>query len=157
MALWDDFLRVVTPRSEAEKQVDLIYGGQSPDTVSGLAVSGGEIDFAAQFTVPEIATQIEAPAELSLFDRILGAVTPTSHGEALVNAIYGGDTRGLTADPAYNIEDLSSPNVYVQTKGAIKDTVSALGSFAQNYAMVIGGFLVVLVILYAAVPALIRR
>lgn len=96
--------------------------------------------------------------DLSWWDRVKIAIVPESYGEAMVNEIYGnGAARTLKPDPVYDERDLSSPNVYVSAKGAIKDTVSAVGSFATGGFIVIAGVFLVAIILYAAVPALILK
>lgn len=106
----------------------------------------------------------DADLSMSWWDRALEYVTPQSYGESLVNEIYSAPARTLRPDPIYNRNDLSSPNVYVQTKGAIQsgigalsDAASALGGFGKK-ALIIGAlFIVLLVVVYVAVPAFIRR
>lgn len=95
--------------------------------------------------------------ELNFWDRFLISITPESHAEGIVNEIYSSPSRTLKPDPAYDVTDLSSPNVYVNAKGAISDTVSAIKGFAGIGIATVAIFILVALAIYVAIPALIRR
>lgn len=92
-------------------------------------------------------------AEMSLWDRFKIWVTPESYAESLVNQIYDNPTATLQPDPLYDVKDLSSPNVYIQAKGA----VSSVGGYAMKAIYTLAGFLLIAIVLYAVLPALILR
>jgi hypothetical protein len=85
-------------------------------------------------------------------------VTPESYGESVVNQIYGGNgSAAITPDPSYDVNDLSSPNVYVAAKGAVKETLSTVGGGLEKWLYIIIGVVLLAVVVNAAVPALLRR
>lgn len=75
--------------------------------------------------------------EISLWDRFKESIVPESYGESIVNSIYSTPSNTLKVDPAYDKEDLSSPNVYVQAKGAVKDFASAAAGFGGKLAIIV--------------------
>lgn len=85
------------------------------------------------------------------------AVTPESYGETVVNQIYGSPATTLQPDPAYDVADLSSPNVYVQGKQAVSAALGKVGDGLNRYLMYGVVVLLVAVAIYAVVPALVRR
>ena len=91
------------------------------------------------------------------WDNFLRRITPESYAESVVNAIYSTPGNTLKPDPFYDVDDLSSPNVYVEAKGTIKDAATALQGFATNSLFVVGAFILVAVFIYALAPALVRR
>lgn len=96
-------------------------------------------------------------SQLSMWDSFLGSITPKSFGEAMVDRIYGDPANTLQRDPQYNRADLSSPNVWVQAKGAVTDTVSAITGFAKFGVIGVVGIILAAIVLHAAVTSYVRR
>lgn len=98
-----------------------------------------------------------APEGLSYWDRFKIAITPESRGEAYINAVYGPENNGRVnpdIDALYGVvngvpvdDDFSSPNVYVQAKGAVKDAVSSVSLALGKYIFL--GVVVILIFLVA--------
>ena len=85
-------------------------------------------------------------------------VTPESYGESVVNQIYGGNgADAVNADPVYDVNDLSSPNVYVAAKQAAKDAATTIGGVTSKWLYIIICVVLLAVVLNAAVPAMLRR
>jgi hypothetical protein len=91
------------------------------------------------------------------WDSLKRAVVPESYGESVVNSIYSDPANTLKPDPYYDVDDLSSPNIYVQAKGAVKDTVSAFNAFGTKAVIVIAVFLLHAIAVYEGVGGLARR
>lgn len=118
-----------------------------------------DLEMGGMATPEEIAAEQAAYVSpgLSWWDSLKESVVPESYGESVVNAIYSTPGNTLKPDPAYNVEDLSSPNVYVKAKGAITEAASALTGFGGKALMYAAVFVLVAVAVYALVPALVRR
>jgi hypothetical protein len=108
---------------------------------------------------------MENGAELSWWDRIKIAITPKSHAEAMVDAIYGPDGRGLIPVPqTYDAELASEPADYVEFKqvvtGRIDKAVEAITgtvSGAQSFFIKIAVIAFIGVMALVAINAFIRR
>lgn len=94
---------------------------------------------------------------LSWWDRLKESVVPESYGESVVNAIYSTPGNTLRADPVYDRNDLSSPNVYVQAKGAAKELASAAGAFGGKILIVLAVLALLAIAVHAGVTAYVRR
>src|SRR5215831_17353489 len=98
---------------------------------------------------------------LSLWDKIVDAVTPESAAESVVNSIYapGGTAQRGLADPALpSPGDLSLPAVYVRAKDSISSGVANVTTQIQTTFLKYGIILVAVVIaglfLYGFLPRL---
>lgn len=104
------------------------------------------------------ASQTVTGDALSFWDRLGIFITPESHGESIVNEIYGSSpARTLLQDPAYDRNDLSSPNVYVRGKETLKSAAEAITGFTTKGIIFLAIIVVILVLGHAAITAFIRR
>jgi hypothetical protein len=121
------------PKSDAEKQVDALYGGMGPAT-----------------SAPEPTARLQ----LSTWDKIKIAVTPISYGESVVNQIYGPDgPRGIGPDPSYTVTDFSMPQNVIAAKNAASRILGSVGASLQGgfvkLALIVGAFLLVAIFVNA--------
>jgi hypothetical protein len=79
-------------------------------------------------------------------------ILPKSYAESVVDSIYGAGgtlSKGIaTPDPTYDPADLSSPNVYVQAKGAVKSAVASVTGDAKMWIIYAAAFLLLLAFVY---------
>lgn len=149
-------------QSDAEKKVNLIYGQGPANTLNTdaaiFAAAGAPIAPPAYFDPFSGPSNMDLPSNApSTWESISRAITPESYAESIVNEIYSNPARTLLPDPAYNPGDLSSPNVYVKAKGAVKAAVDSATSFGTRALIIAVGVLLLGVAVYALVPALVRR
>lgn len=102
------------------------------------------------FTVPFVD-------ELTWWDRLKLSITPESHAESVVNAIYSTPANTLKTDPYYDQQDLGSPNVFVAAKGAVSDVFSAASGFGKNILIIAVVGIVLAIAVHAGVTAFVRR
>src|SRR5215831_3513597 len=98
---------------------------------------------------------------LSLWDKIVDAVTPESAAESVVNSIYapGGTAQRGLADPALPApSDLSLPAVYVRAKDSISSGVANVATQFQSmflkYTVIIIAVIIAGLFLYGFLPRL---
>lgn len=87
---------------------------------------------------------------LSWWDRLKESIVPESFGEAEVRRMLESAPGTVVYD---DTADYSAPNVYVQAKGAVTQAFES----SQKYLLYLGGFILIAVVIYAAIPALIMR
>jgi len=149
-------------KSDAERKVDMIYGSGDPATTLNsdaqiFAAASSPLVVQPDFPAQPSDSPEPDQSRISFFDALIESVTPESYGESVVNQIYSDPKRTLLPDPAYNVQDLSSPNVYVAAKGAVSNALNVASSFGKNALLIGLGVLLLVVAVYALVPALVRR
>src|SRR3970040_1615224 len=160
MNAWDRFLLAITPDSDAEKRANLSvkpdYYGSASSTIANQVYGGGigaEFDAFNQYYPAPTSPTMPSDEGLSLWDKFKIAIMPTSYGEQIANEIIYSP---IGAEPIeFDVQDFSSPNVYVNAKAAVKEGLQIAGAGLKTYATYVFIALIVLLVLYVGVPALI--
>jgi hypothetical protein len=158
--------RAITPESDEEKLANISirpdYYGEKTSVIAQEIyenrLPSTAYDFWSYDVAPVSSTgwsqMTPAPKmsdELSWWDELKIAIMPESYGEAMANKIINAPVG--TPVGQWDIEDFSSPNVFVKAKGTIKEAASDIASGSK----MLGIYVVILLVVLVAVNAFVRR
>lgn len=151
MTLWDEFLIAIAPESTGEAHVRENFYKES------VGVGTNWQNFPDNATTPRLITDPVGP-----LDKFLIAITPQSHGEAIVESIYSPENMGYPPEDYYDSEmDWSAPEIVhiagQKVASAIASVKTGLGLTVDYLKYALIGFLVIVIIYFGLMLFVNRR
>jgi hypothetical protein len=159
-------------KSDAGKEVDRLYTimpgiHDTPILRGSINFNVDETNPAQEMTTPTYYEQA-GDALSDLWARASLAITPESHGESLVNQLYGTDELGRPLIPAGRnpfegvaTSDLAIPATLVSVRDSVKNTVSGItdsvNSVLIKYGIIAVGVFLAAIFVYAFGTGTARR